>query len=125
MLLKQMVEARGVLKRLEKTNCKPKLAYTIMKLLKETEDSETFYIEKYRGIMEKCAIKNEDGSFKQDNGLFIIKDDCSDLFKKEMEELCMLEVEDINRKIKLSDLDDSLRLTPVDMFNLDVFIMEE
>jgi len=125
MLLKDVVEARDVLKRICTKNCKPKLAYTIMKILKETEDSENFYIEKYRAIMDECAQKNEDGSFVQNNGLFVLKDDHKELFDKKMEELCALEIDDINRKIKLSDLDDSLKLSPADMYSLDILIMEE
>lgn len=125
MLLKEIVEAREVLKGLAAKNCKPQLAYTIMKILKDTEDSASFYIKTYREIMDECAEKESDGSYKIENGLFILKDDCIDKFNKKMSDLCSITVDDVSRKIKLSDLDESLSLTPNDMCNLDVFIVEE
>ena len=125
MLLKDVVEARDVLKKLGDQPCSPKLSYTIMKILKETDDNERFYIEKYRNIMDECAVKNDDGTFKITDGLFQIQEDRKEQFDKSITELVTLEVDDVTRKIKLSDLNDSMSITPSDMNRLDIFITEE
>ena len=125
MLLKQVIEARDVLKRLATKSCKPQLAYSIMKILKETADNEDFYVDKYREIMDECAIKDKDGSYKVEKGLFVLKDGCKDKFNEKMTELCSIEVENTGRKLKLSELEESLNLTPNDMYSLDIFIAEE
>ena len=125
MLLKEIIEARDALRKLENQACSPKLSYTIMKILKETEDNEKFYIEKYRAIMDECAVKEDDGTFKVVDNMFTIKEDHKEQFEKMIKELTSLEVDDVSRKIKLSDLNDSIKICPSDMNRLDIFIAEE
>lgn len=126
MKLKEIMDARSALVKLKTACTAPRLSYTIMKLLKATEDDEQFYIDKYRKILDKYGEKNEDGTFVIVDGLLQIKQESCDKFNAKVKELNEIEVEDKNVgwKIKLSDLD-GFELTPEDMLNLDMFINAE
>lgn len=126
MKLKEIMDARSALVKLKTACTAPRLSYTIMKLLKATEDDEQFYVDKYRKILDKYGEKNEDGTFVIVDGLLQIKQESYDKFNAKVKELNEIEVEDKNVgwKIKLSDLD-GFELTPEDMLNLDMFINAE
>lgn len=124
MTIDKILNARSVLAKIRPQCKKASLSYAVMRILKDSDEDERFYIDKYREILNELGEKEEDGSYKQVNGNFLIKEGFGEEFKKKIDELNALEVEDIKWRIKLSDLED-IEVTPEDLYNLDVFINAE
>ena len=89
-------------------------AYKINKIKKNVEKEAEFYSEKFQGIVDKYAKKNEDGSpqFSEDGDQILIQEDKIEECNKALEELQNLEVEIENYNLVLEDLGEGVEITP-------------
>lgn len=102
----------------------PRLAYKIMKFCKSVSAEEEFYNEKRNEIINKYAMRNENGQIMvSDEGMIRIIKDKIDEANNAFKELNDIEVEAPNIKFTLAELEE-LKLSVADMFVLDAFIEE-
>lgn len=89
-------------------------AYKINKIKKNVGKEADFYREKFQGIVDKYAKKNEDGSpqFSADGDQILIQEDKIEECNKALEELQSLEVEVENYNLALEDLGEGVEITP-------------
>lgn len=99
-----------------------KVSYKLGKLLKEIVDELNFFEEKRVALVKKYGKENE-------RGIAVDESDTENYsaFLKEYQELLELDVDiDIDKyKINLSDLPDSVELTPQQMLHLSVLFNED
>lgn len=124
MTIKAALAMRAVLSKIQDKPIKARTSYTIMKILKETEDTERFYIDKVNGLLEKYAEKENDGKYKISNGSYVFSAENGKEFDKSINELHSLEVDGTTRRISLSELD-GLDLSPRDMGDIECLITED
>ena len=89
-------------------------AYKINKIKKNVEKEADFYREKFQGIVDTYAKKNEDGSpqFSEDGDQILIQEDKIEECNKALEELQNLEVEIENYNLAIEDLGEGVEITP-------------
>jgi hypothetical protein len=119
-----LIGAAQIFEQFGQMQISPRLAYKIMKFCKSVSVEEEFYNEKRNEIINKYALRNENGQIVvSDEGMIhIIKhkiDEANNAFK----ELNNIEVEMPNVKFTLAELEE-LKLSVADMFVLDAFIEE-
>ena len=100
----------------------PHLAYKIMKFCKSVSTEEEFYNQKRHEIIDKYAVKDENGrTIVSEEGRVSFAEDKIDIANKELKELNEVEVEAPDIKFSLSELEE-LKLSISDMFALDAFV---
>lgn len=124
MKLKNLVKAVKTLETLqyEKTNIN--LSYKLMKILKTTKDDVDFYNKSAQGIIDKYALRDENGNYVYQNGSVSLDATKEQKIKKETDTLNEKEVEIPNIKLTLNELK-FLRLSAADLMNIEEFITEE
>lgn len=104
-----------------------KTAYKIAKLLKACAEEEIFYQEKYKEIIETCALRDESGQYQYaDEERTQIKIDPLKMGEAtyRVEELNKLKIELPDIKLSLAELE-NLNLTAEDLTKIIDFIEEE
>ena len=89
-------------------------AYKINKIKKNVEKEAEFYREKFQGIVDKYAKKNEDGTpqFSEDGEQILIQDGKIEECNQALNELQDLEVDIENYDLTLDDLGEDVQITP-------------
>lgn len=119
-----LVNATVTLNQFSQTKVSSKLAYKIMKLCKSVASDEEFYNTKRNEIVQRYALRGEDGNIIiDDNGIVRIIPDKIVEANEALKELHSVEVEIPSIRFKLSELDE-LKLSAADMYALDEFIEE-
>lgn len=119
-----LINATATLNQFGQTKVSPKLAYKIMKLCKSVASDEEFYNAKRNEIIQRYALRGEDGNLiVNDNGIIRIMPDKISEANEALKELHGVEVEIPSIRFKLSELDE-LKLSAADMYALDELIEE-
>lgn len=89
-------------------------AYKINKIKKNVEKEADFYREKFQGIVDTYAKKDENGDpkFSEDGNQILIQDDKISECNDALEELQNLEVEIDNYNLTIDDLGEGVEITP-------------
>ena len=102
------------------------IALKLTKALKDMNSNKEFYMEQVKILLDEYANKKEDGSFNiDDQGNFTFKDiETATKFQKELNNLQSTEVEVFDPiTIDISQIQDTLSLTPEEISKLDGFII--
>ena len=115
--------ANSALVKLADTKMNIKTSYKVLKLSKSMENEIKFYGEEFGKILEKYAVKKEDGSFEfTDNGQAVkIKEGMDQQAQQEIFELENLEVEIPDIRFDIDELE-GLELTPRELIAIEDFI---
>lgn len=124
MKIVELLQARKVLTEHSSVPLPSVLAYKIMKVLKGTDDDQTFFEEKYRDIIEKYAKRSDDGKIENNGGAITIVPDKIDECQKAITDLNNTDVVLSNIKFSLAELA-PLNFTVEEIYALDCFITEE
>lgn len=120
----KLMNAARVFNQVAQMKISSKLAYKIMKFCKGVATEEEFYNTKRAEIIQKYAIKDENGQIVvSDTGMASFVPDKIDEANSAMRELNNIEVDVPNIKFTIAELDE-LKLSVADMFVLDAFIEE-
>lgn len=124
MKLKNLVKAVKTLETLqyEKTNIN--FSYKLMKILKTTKDDVDFYNKSAQAIIDKYALRDENGNYVYQNGSVSLDATKEQKIKKETDSLNEKDVEIPNIKLILNELK-FFRLSAADLMNIEEFITEE
>ena len=89
-------------------------AYKINKIKKNVEKEAEFYSEKFQGIVDAYAKKDENGNpeFSEDGNQILIQEGKIEECNKALEELQNLEVEVENYNLTIEDLGEGVEITP-------------
>lgn len=101
MKINELLKIRGVFLEIKQAKMPLKISYQIAKFLHSTDDSSTFYTEKYQSIINQYAEKDEKGEFKvsEDGQSIKIKQETFDQCVSALRELEEVEVEIPETKI--------------------------
>lgn len=89
-------------------------AYKINKIKKNVEKEAEFYSEKFQGIVDTYAKKDENGNpeFSEDGNQILIQEGKIEECNNALEELQNLEVEVENYDLTIDDLGEGVEITP-------------
>ena len=89
-------------------------AYKINKIKKNVEKEAEFYSEKFQGIVDTYAKKDENGNpeFSEDGNQILIQEGKIEECNNALEELQNLEVEIENYDLTIEDLGEDVEITP-------------
>lgn len=89
-------------------------AYKINKIKKNVEKEADFYREKFQGIVDAYAKKDENGNpeFSEDGNQILIQEGKIEECNNALEELQNLEVEIENYDLTIDDLGEGVKITP-------------
>lgn len=119
-----LMSAANIFAQVAQMKISSRLAYKIMKLCKGIAVEEEFYNTKRSEIVQRYAIKDENGQIVvSDTGMISIMPDKIDEVNMAMQELNNIEVDTPNVRFTLNELEE-LKLSVADMFVLDAFIEE-
>ena len=104
-----------------------KIAYKLMKLLKQLEDENKFFIDKRNELLKKYSQKDDNGNIKQideGNGKVGIQLEIDKIeeFNNKLKDLVDIEISIDFEKVKIEELGD-IKITIKDLYNLDKFII--
>ena len=124
MNLVTLMNATKIFNQFGQVQISPRLAYKIMKFCKGVASEEEFYNTRRNEIINKYALKDDDGNIMvSDDGMIRIIDGKIDEANDALKELSNVEVDVPKIKFTLAELDE-LKLSVADMFVLDSFIEE-
>ena len=123
----QIVYISNNIKDIRQKNLPVKIGFAINKNMVLLEPLGIAYDEERKKILNKYCEKNEDGTFKQENGIFVLKDEVS--YEREIRELLDIKNDVSVHKISYEELekcdnDKYDPLTPNDLSVLE-FMIEE
>ena len=125
MLLFQAINIKNVLGKMTDEKMPVKLAYKIMKFISAVETEEKFFNEKTAEIIQKYALRGEDGNFIFiDDSNVKIDPEKYDECEKESRELQELEIEVNEIKLSLEDFR-NIKLTPKELYVLAPILADE
>ena len=121
MKLKDLVKATRVFETLGQEKISVSLAYKFMKIIKETKNDIDFYQTKGQEIVNKYALRDENGNIRQNSeGLFVDPEKADD-FNKEFEELNNTDVNIPDIKFALEELQE-FKITTADLLSIEDFL---
>lgn len=123
MKLQDLVKATKTLETLSNDKINVRLAYKIMKVLKETKNDVDFYQEKGAEIIKKFAEKDDKGEIKlsPDGRDIVLQKDKIDDFNKEYTELNDTEVKIPEIKFEIEELEE-VKLSALDLMSIEEFL---
>lgn len=124
MQLIELVKAGRIIESLQQESVEIGLAYKMMKFLKDTKDDISFYDNKARELVEKYALRDEEGKPVMQGGNIRLDMDRKDEFDKEVLELNTTEVNCPEVKFNIQEFE-GIRLSVVSLMALDNFISKE
>lgn len=101
-----------------------KVAYKLNKIKKAVDENGEFYIEKFQGIIDTYAKKDDKGQlvFSEDGDQIMIQDDKIEECNKALDELQNLTVEIENYNLSIDDFGDDVQCTPEELEALMPFL---
>jgi len=87
MKLINIIRARGVIVEHAREKMEAQTAYKFVKFLKVTDNDEVFYNDKLTEILDRYAVKDENGKFIPDSSGISLIPETADDCKKKVEEL--------------------------------------
>lgn len=123
MKLQNLVKTTKTLETLSNEKINVRLAYKIMKVLKETKNDVDFYQEKGAEIIKKFAEKDDNGEIKlsPDGRDIVLQKDKIDDFNKEYTELNDTEVTIPEIKFEIEELEE-VKLSALDLMSIEEFL---
>lgn len=120
---KEGIQIKNILANLINKKMPIKTSYKVMKIVTAIEGEETFFDQKMNLIITEFGSKNEKGDFiySGENTIKIQEgkeEECQDRVK----ELESIEIEIPDVKISLEELENSIELTPKELYMLDKII---
>lgn len=108
----------------ENVNLPLKVAYKMNKLKKAIKTESEFYLDKFRGIIDTYAKRDEDGKYilSEDETQIMIQEDKLDVCNEELVNLQELTVEIDNLGLSIDDFGDNIECTPEDLEPLMPFL---
>ena len=94
-----------------------KIAFKVGKIIKVLDSEYTVFEESKKKLFEKHGEENIEKNLE-------VKPENMKVFTKELNELLSIEVDIDIEKIKLEDLGEEVKLSPIDASNLDILIEE-
>ena len=103
--ISEIVKLKMVYEKINQQTVSIKTAYKICKFFTKVEEEYNFYDKELNKILDKYAEKNEDGNYKTNNNGVQIKPEFIKTAKDQLESLMNLEVDFIDIKFTLDELD--------------------
>lgn len=122
--MEQMIDFRNNEGFFSDANLPLKGAYKINKIKQALEKESDFYNEKFQGIIDKYARKDENGEliFSEDGDQIMIEPDKIDECNQALTDLQQLTIEINNFNLKIEDLGEDLQCTPDELAALMPFM---
>lgn len=120
---KKMLENAGFLSIIAKKQLPVKVSYAIAKNISKIEKELKIYEEERLKLLEKYAVKDEDGKVVIEKNKIKIDENKRDSWEKEINELLEIEVDINMHKFKLEYLD-NLNMSAEELVLLDYMIEE-
>lgn len=125
MKLKTLIQARRVINAHSQDKVSGLLAYKIMKFIKASQEEDAFYTDKIGECISLYAQKDDNGKIvTDDSGNIKIADGKLSECQKAIDDIEATNVDIPNVRFSLSDLTE-MKLTAMEAFSLDEFIVEE
>lgn len=123
MQLLKLVNAENVIEKLRNEKVDVSLAYKFMKFIQKASNEIKFYNDEINTIIEKYAIRNDDGTMQSHDNMVQLDVSRQDEYNEEFKKLGETEVEFPEIKFELKELQ-GLQLSAMDILYLDDFIKE-